>query len=69
MKKLKRLLDLEFVSKALQGTQRNYKLKMFLFQKNNIETLIKDSVGVIKDNVYMSCVREEIFKRSGSKNK
>jgi len=47
--KLKQLLDLEFLKAGLSGGQGNFKLVMFLCKKQNLEQLVRYSVGVPVD--------------------
>ena len=44
--KLRQLLNLEFLRVGVGGVQGNYKLITFLCEKENLEQLIKFSIGV-----------------------
>lgn len=44
--KLRQLLNLEFLRVGVGGVQGNYKLITFLCEKENLEELIKFSIGV-----------------------
>ena len=44
--KLKRLLDMDFLRISVGNAHGNYKIIMFLCEKDNLEMLLKYSIGV-----------------------
>ena len=46
VEKLRKLLDLEFLRVSVGNAHGNYKIIMFLCEKDNLEQLIKYSIGV-----------------------